>query len=149
MSEPVRTHILIFLDFNFKLYSEMSQTENTSDLESSSLKDKRSLLSIAFEEAALNERIAAVGKQQVGSDLTQNESLDDIFREKDPFVLTLKECAPPANCLTSISELDSTMAEAFTIGIAPQTDDPTTTAFTFRSVFLGCIWGVSHSIKHI
>lgn len=36
-----------------------------------------------------------------------------------------------------------------TIGITPQDDDTSTLAFTFRSVFLGCIWAIFLSICNI
>jgi hypothetical protein len=32
--------------------------------------------------------------------------------------------------------------DQYTVALTPQTDDPKTTAFTFRSVFLGIIWGM-------
>jgi OPT oligopeptide transporter protein len=37
---------------------------------------------------------------------------------------------------------DAQMAELYTVSMTPQTDDPATPAFNFRSVFLGCIWGI-------
>ena len=37
---------------------------------------------------------------------------------------------------------DEKMAADFTVALTPQTDDPHTPAFTFRSVLLGSFWGV-------
>lgn len=38
--------------------------------------------------------------------------------------------------------MDAHNAEEFTIAMTPQTDDPNTPALTFRSVFLGIVWGI-------
>ncbi|KAI8903204.1 OPT oligopeptide transporter protein-domain-containing protein [Gorgonomyces haynaldii] len=39
-------------------------------------------------------------------------------------------------------EYDAMVADEYTKALTPQTDDPNTPAFTFRAVFLGCLWAV-------
>jgi uncharacterized integral membrane protein len=39
-------------------------------------------------------------------------------------------------------QADAQIADQYTYAITPQTDDPSTPAFTVRAVFLGCIWAV-------
>jgi hypothetical protein len=41
-----------------------------------------------------------------------------------------------------IEDIDANLADKYTFAITPQTDDPSSPALSFRSMFLGCIWGI-------
>ncbi|KAI8903160.1 OPT oligopeptide transporter protein-domain-containing protein [Gorgonomyces haynaldii] len=46
-------------------------------------------------------------------------------------------------------EYDALVAEEYTKALTPQTDDPNTPAFTFRAVFLGCLWAVFLAVANV
>jgi hypothetical protein len=41
-----------------------------------------------------------------------------------------------------IEDIDANLADEYTSAITPQTEDPATPTFTFRSVLLGSLWGI-------